>query len=110
MSSKKQIEQQVDETLNSIDGIQRATANPYLFTRIKAKLVREDGFWSNAISFLRRPVVAVGVILLAAFINGVVFFEFRSEHAATALQDDEQVFASEYNLTDNTIYDSTIEP
>lgn len=110
MSSKKQIEQRVEETLTSIDGIQRASANPYLFTRIKARLEREDGFWSNAISFLRRPVVAVSVIVLAAFINGIVFFEFRSEPVTTALQDDEQVFASEYNLTDNTIYDSTIEP
>jgi fumarate reductase subunit C len=110
MSSKKQIGQRVDETLNSIDGIRRATANPYLFTRIKARLEKEDGFWSNAISFLRRPVVAVSVIVLAALINGMMFFEFRSEHVTATLQDDEQVFASEYNLVDNAIYDSTIEP
>lgn len=110
MDNKKRIHDEVDKTLNSLDGIQRAMANPYLFTRIKAKLERDEkSIWSKALTFLSRPSVALPAILLATFINIAIFFEFRSERKQTT-QEAEQVFASEYNLSDNTIYESTIEP
>ena len=110
MINKKPIQEEVEKTLNSLDGIQRAAANPYLFTRITARLEGEEkSFWSRALTFLSRPSVAVPAIVLTILINTAVFFEFRSERGQTP-PDDEQAFASEYNLSDNTIYESTIEP
>jgi hypothetical protein len=53
--------------------------------------------------------VAVPAIVFTILINTAIFFEFRSEKVQPP-QDEEQVFANEYNLTDNTIYESTIEP
>ena len=110
MKNKQQIQQEVDKTLESLDSLQKATANPYLFTRIKARLEREErSFWSWAIAFISRPSVAIIAIVVATTINAIVFFESRSETVQTN-QDSEQLFASEYNLTDSTIYDSTIDP
>lgn len=110
MKDKKHIEQEVDKTLNSLDGVKRAVANPYLFTRIKASLEKEEmSMWSRASQFISRPAVAVTAFVVAILINLTVFFEFRPE-APEAGQDDEQVFASEYNLSSDTIYDSTIDP
>jgi|SRR5690242_14268377 len=110
MDNKKHIQEEVEKTLNSLDGIQRATANPYLFTRIKASLEKEEkSFWSNALTFISRPSFAVPAIVLTILINTAVFFEFRSEKGPVS-QDSEQAFAREYNLSDNTIYESTIEP
>ena len=54
-------------------------------------------------------MVAVPAIVLTILINTAIFFEFKSEKIQTP-QDEEQAFASEYNLSDYTIYESTIEP
>jgi hypothetical protein len=110
MDNKKQIQEEAEKTLNSLDGIQKAAANPYLFTRIKARLEKDErSFWSNALTFISHPSVAVPAIVLTILINTAIFFEFKSEKVQ-APQDVEQAFASEYNLSDNTIYESTIEP
>jgi hypothetical protein len=110
MDNKKHIQDEVEKTLNSLEGIQRATASPYLFTRIRARLEKGDkSFWSKALAFISRPSVAVPVIVLTIFINTAIFFESKSEKVQVP-QDVEQAFASEYNLSDNTIYESTIEP
>jgi len=110
MNDKRHIQEEVEKTLNSLDGIQRATSNPYLFARIRARLEREEkSLWSQALTFISRPLVAVPAIVLTILINTAIFFEFKSEKVQTP-QDEEQAFASEYNLSDNTIYESTIEP
>ena len=110
MNDKKLIQEEVEKTLESLNGVQRAAANPYLFTRIEARLEKEErSFWSRALTFISRPSVAVPAIVLTILINTAIFFEFKSEKVQTP-QDEEQVFASEYNLSDNTIYESTIEP
>ena len=109
MNNKNPIQEEIEKTLNSLNGIQRAAANPYLFTRIKARLEGEEkSFWGRALTFLSRPSVAVPAIVLTILINTAVFFEFRSERGQ--VPQDEEAFASEYNLSDNTIYESTIEP
>ena len=110
MNDKKRIQEEVEKTLESLNGIQRAAADPYLFTRIEARLEKEEkSFWSRALTFISRPSVAVPAIVLTILINTAIFFEFKSEKVQTP-QDEEQVFAGEYNLSDNTIYESTIEP
>lgn len=110
MNNIKRIEDEVEKTLNSLDGIQRAAANPYLFTRVKSRLEKDEkSVWSSALAFISRPRVAVSAIVLTILINTAIFFEFGSEKPQTP-QDEEQVFAGEYNLSVNTIYESTIEP
>jgi len=110
MSTKKSIQEEVEKTLNSLEGIQRASANPYLFTLIKARLESEErGFWSRALTYLSRPSVAVPAIVLTILINTAIFFELKSDKVPPP-QDVEQAFAREYNLSDTTIYESTIEP
>ena len=110
MKAKEHIEQEVDKTINSLDGAKRAEANPYLFTRIKARLEREErSIWSIATAFISRPAVALAAFLVAVLLNAAVFLEYRPATSETG-QDDEQLFASEYNLSPDTIYDSTIDP
>ena|SRR5215469_16690090 len=111
MKNKEQIQHEVDKTLDSLEGIQQASVNPYLFTKIKAALKKEEkNVWSRALSFISRPSVAFATIIIAIFINAILFFEFRSSQHPQSSREGEQVFASDYNLADNTIYDSTVEP
>jgi len=109
MKDKRHIQEQVDKTLDSLDGIQRASANPFLFTRIQARLQKEEtNFWSQAFAFISRPMVAFAGVAIAIIINAVVLLESRSESVKNT-QDDEQVFASEYNLSTNTIYETSVD-
>ena len=110
MKSRTLIEQEVDKTLDSLDGVERANANPFLFTTLVARLKKEEkNLWVNALTFLSRPTIAFATVVLAIFINAILYFESRSESLQSA-GEGEQVFANEYNLTDNTIYDSNSEP
>ena len=109
MKDKRHIQEQVDKTLDSLDGIQSATANPFLFTRIQALLQKDEtNFWSQAFAFISRPMVAFAGVAIAIIINAVVLFESRSESVKNT-EDEEQVFASEYNLSTNTIYEATVD-
>lgn len=107
MMDKHHIQKEVDKTLDSLDGIERASANPFLLTRIQARLQKEEkSFFSQAFTFISRPAISVSAIVIAIMINAVVFFESRSETVQDT-QDEGQVFASEYNLSPTTIYDAT---
>jgi hypothetical protein len=111
MEAKRHIEQEVNKTLDSLEGLKKAEANPWLFTRIKARLEREEkSVWSKAISFIGKPAIAIAAILLVVIINASVIVKSSSGPTQSTGQDPEQLFASEYNLSDTTIYDSTIDP
>ena len=58
MKQKMDIEKRVEQTLNSLDGIQRASPQPWLFSRIKGRLMQQDDktVWGVIGSFLSKPV------------------------------------------------------
>ena len=104
MNNKQQIQQEVEKTLNSLDNIQRAESNPFLYTRIKAALQKEErSAWGKAIGFMARPVVAVATIFLVLLINFAVFFTTKQQ----STEEDQQLYASEY-FSNTTISDYEI--
>jgi len=107
MKSKQHIQQEVEKTLGSLDNIGRAEANPFLFTRIKAALKKEErSAWGQAIGFMARPAVAVATIFLVLLINFAVFFTARQQSTD---EEQQQLYASEY-FSNPTIsdYDNAI--
>lgn len=58
-----------EKTLNSLNGIQRAPANPFLYTRVKARLDEQRGFWAKAARFLGQPALAFSASILFIAIN-----------------------------------------
>ena len=83
MKKPLDIDKKVEETLNSLDGIQRAEGQPYFFTRVKARLERDQkNIWETAGSFMARPVVAIaGLCIILAF---NVFFLFQKESSPSS--------------------------
>lgn len=109
MDKRQNINEEVQKTLESLDNVQRAQANPYLFTRIRGRLTGEErSFWNLAFRFVSRPVVAVAAILLVILMNVAIILNQPSS-TPTPTQEEEQYFASEYNLSGNTIYDATVD-
>jgi hypothetical protein len=105
MTDKENIQNEVEKTLLSLDGIKRAEANPFLFTRIKARMQKERG-WENVISFISKPAVAFAALIIIMAINGWTLFSPADNNTIT---DDESIavadFDTEYNLASTTNYD-----
>ena len=78
------INNEVEKTLQSLDGLQRAQANPFLYTRIRAKLEqRENSSWEKVFSFVNRPVVALAILFTVILVNSLIVFNNKKQDAAT---------------------------
>lgn len=105
------IEKQVEATMASLDGISRATANPFLYTRIHASLTAEEsGFWARLAAFMTKPTVAIATVLVILLMNSVIFLNNshgNTNRSAVASQDEDQLLSREYavsSLSEENIY------
>jgi Mn2+/Fe2+ NRAMP family transporter len=105
MTNKEQIQKEIEQTLQSLDGVQRATANPFLFTRIKARMQKPASGWERVYTFIARPVVAIAVVVLVMAVNGWSFFGDTNTTTETTAENTEQTlpeFENEYQLITST--------
>lgn len=70
MTQEEKLQQEIERTLQSLDGIKRAEANAFLFTRIKARMNKKSTGWESIFSFISKPVVAIVIVLIVMGING----------------------------------------
>lgn len=99
----KKIEQLVDETLSSLDDVQRVEANPFLYTKIEQRL--KNGQVTSSI--YQRKLMPVLAVALALFItlNMVSYFRLSTNDVAPAsakAASGIENFANEYNLSEET--------
>jgi type IV secretory pathway component VirB8 len=97
MKTKNDIQKKVQEAMDSLNGIQRAEPQPYFYTRLIAKLQRnERTIWETTGSFLARPVVAVAGLCFILVMNAVILLRQDKDTSATSIQ-----VAIETPMTDN---------
>lgn len=98
MISKEQIQQEIEKTIDSLNKVKRAQANPFLFTRIKARMNKKASGWEGVFSFISRPAVAIAILLLVMAVNGWALWD-SSGKTVTADNGSASVseLASEYN-------------
>ncbi len=101
-----ELEWKVNQALDSLDGMQRATANPFLYTRVKAAIDEQNSTWSRVAGMFGRPAYAMTIATLFVGINlWVATHRSHQEPVANSLSEGEQAFAAElatvnYNLSD----------
>jgi hypothetical protein len=107
MNNKTDINPKTEEILNSLDGISRATAQPFLHTRVMAHLTKETTStrWEKMASLISRPSVAFAAIALFLLINAAVVFHFSTTTASTAQNEPAVVSDNEYSLSVSSLYD-----
>ena len=96
----------IDEVLNCLDGVQRASAPDFFYTRLRARM--EKGIAAdNKPNWVLRPAYIFTVLLLIIAVNAFVFL--KNQDQETVVDNNETVqqsIAAEYNLYDiNTVYD-----
>lgn len=98
----------IEEILSSLDGIQRATAPDFFYTRLKARMENRQGEIQSR-SRMLRPVYVIAALLLVLTINAIVLLRNQNETNVVTAGNDESVqqsIAAEYSLNDNnTVYD-----
>ncbi|MEO6820593.1 MAG: hypothetical protein ABI266_03490 [Ginsengibacter sp.] len=62
----------IENALNSISGMERATAKPFFFTRLEARMTSKMSLWEKVSSFLSRPAIAIAGICCVVMINALV--------------------------------------
>lgn len=68
--NSKRFDALVEETINAMDGAEKASPAPFLLTRINAALQKQKlSFWERISVFISRPGIAVGAVLLLIILN-----------------------------------------
>ena len=107
MKQKNDIEKRVEKTLNSLDGIQRAEPQPWLFSRMKGRLMRREEkiVWEMIGSFLSKPAIAIAGLCLILMLNGLLLFNQEKSSAAILTSQNEQPFDSESLIASSSSFD-----
>jgi hypothetical protein len=103
MDQDYNIERKVEETLNSLDGIQRATPAPYFYTRLTARLDRnEKNIWEKFGTFISRPTIAFATIFIILLLNTMALFKKDSPVRSAIIEQSEQTLNNAYDVASNT--------
>lgn len=93
------MDKEVQLTLNSLDGAERASAGPYFYTRLMARMESEEAsIWVRSAAWLARPQVALGLLVFFLLVNGLLLFN--------SLNDKEEVAAPDYVAQQITYFES----
>ena len=111
MTSKEKIQQEIEQTLQCLDGVKRAESNPFLFTRIQARMNKRSSRWEErTFSFISKPAIAIAIVVLVMAVNGwALWGGTGSNENLTADNANVSEFANEYNVVasvDNYDYEN----
>jgi len=105
MPEMNDIEKRVEETLNSLDGMRRAEANPFLYTRIQARLQQSRSGLERLILMAGKPAFAFLVLLIVLATNIMVMLKGTAEASAVKQEQIQFAVADEYHLDVPALYD-----
>lgn len=106
MNKKENINKLVEDALESVEGIKRAEAKPFLLTRIRARMNKgTESVWERAGWFIARPAVAFAGLCLILLINTMVIVLNNPSGQASVAEQPTQGQTDEFSYTVATIYD-----
>ncbi|MDB4285995.1 hypothetical protein N9933_01690 [bacterium] len=94
------IEEEVNKTLESLEGIEKATPDAFFFTRLKARMDRERSPKPSLLDFLLKPQLGFAILGILALLNTGVFLSLQQPSTSGAQNRDSMIeqLASEYQL------------
>ena len=98
-------DKKIEEIMQSLDGIEKATPSPFFFSRLEARMQKEKSVWENISSFVAKPVYAFACICLVILLNASVILFTASSKNSTDQQNSEVATADEYNSVSSAFYE-----
>jgi len=108
MNERHDIEQRIDRALESLDGLQRAQPAPWFYTRLRARLERNEPVtvWERMGSFLSRPAVVVAGLCVILVANATILLKQPAAPAApNTVAQSETVVESESLIASSSSFD-----
>lgn len=107
-------DEQIENILGSLNGINRAEAPPFFYTRLQGRLQKEkhSSAIEQILGFITQPIFALTTLSLFVFlniyaINTVVRQKKQSIMGQTNTDASIQSFAQEYDLSVSTLYNDS---
>ena len=98
MKREADIQKNVQQALDSLHGLQRAEANPFLHTRVMARLnarKRPVTGWDIAARWIARPAFAVAIVVTVLLANFAVLNDTKAKKMQ-AKEEVENILSAEY--------------
>jgi hypothetical protein len=93
----------VDDILNSLDSVKRASAPDFFYTRLKARMEKRLEPVAQR-PWILRPVFAFAALVIVVLINAAVIFQGQNSTETNGSDTDTyQSIAAEYNLNDSML-------
>lgn len=103
MSKMTDIQRKIDEAMDSIVGIKRATPTLFFYTRLEARIKKhENNYWERISQVITRPAFAVITVSMVLVLN---LFVVINETSATTAKPDVSELATADDLGANSFYD-----
>lgn len=99
------INKKIDDALQSINNISKASPPPFFFTRLEARMLNEKNIWSKMSSFFARPAIAFACICLVIMINVAVIFTSINSQGSYAQPSNEVAAVDEYSQVTTGLYE-----
>ena len=100
MKNDKDIHREVEKTMRSLDGIERASTDDYFYSRLKDRIERDE-------ETLLRPAWGIAALITLILINVLSVFYYADNPNSTdeLSQEELTAFAETYVLTAPAIYE-----
>jgi hypothetical protein len=96
----KKLQDEIDKTMESIEGLERVNANPYMFQRVHARIEEEA---NERMPILKvNYLVALLIIVLLNVLTLAYFYKDASSVKNSVKSENIQSISKEYNI--NTVY------
>ena len=105
MYEKHEIDKRIEEALDSLNGIRRAEANPFLYTRIQARLSQSRSAIEKVVMFAGRPAFAFLVLLIVLATNLTVMLKGTADTSTAKQEQPQSAMVEEYHLAVASLYD-----
>ena len=98
----------VNEVLGSLDGIQRAKAPAFFYTRLKARLEREFDNAGPLVRLLTKPALALSFAAIILLLNTAVIMQLWQQDSTMTTTDNSTVVVADYTMGAYPVYDENL--
>ena len=99
------MEKRIDDIMDSLDGMRRAEANPFLYTRVQARLQKSKTGLERIATIAGKPAFAFLLLVVVLTTNLMVMLKGSAEASAVKQEQTQFAVADEYHLDVPSLYD-----
>ena len=98
----------INEVLGSLDGIQRAKAPAFFYTRLKARLEREFDNAGPLVRLLTKPALALTFAAIILVLNTAVIMQLWQQDSNLTTTDNSTMVVADYTMGAYPVYDENL--